>query len=65
MKKLADFIIEKRLVILIVISLITLFFIYRTTQIEVYTKFSDLLPQNHEYIKLHNKSDLSLVVQIR
>jgi predicted RND superfamily exporter protein len=55
MKKLSDFIIGKRMIILSVISLITIFFIYRTSKIEVYTKFADLLPQGHEYIKVHNK----------
>ncbi|MDX1779397.1 MAG: hypothetical protein R3339_11000, partial [Thermodesulfobacteriota bacterium] len=73
MKKLADFIIEKRLILLIVISVITLFFLYRTTQIEVYTKFADLLPQNHEYIKLHNEirskfggaNTMNILLQVR
>jgi predicted RND superfamily exporter protein len=73
MKKLADVIIEKRLMILIVISLITLFFMYRTTQIEVYTKFADLLPQKHEYIKLHNEirskfggaNTMNILLQVR
>ena len=45
MKKLSDFIIEKRLPILITISLITLFFGYKVTDLKVHTKFADLLPQ--------------------
>ena len=55
MKKLSGFIIGNRMIFLSVISLITIFFMYRTSKIEVYTKFADLLPQGHEYIKLHNK----------
>ncbi|MCK5514490.1 MAG: hypothetical protein KAJ00_08325, partial [Deltaproteobacteria bacterium] len=55
MKKLADFIIEKRLLVLTIISLISLFFVYKVKDIEVYTKFADLLPPGHEYIKVHNK----------
>lgn len=55
MKKLSDFIIEKRIPILVIITLISLFFAYKLKDLEVYTKFSDLLPQGHEYIKVHNK----------
>jgi hypothetical protein len=55
MNKLSDFIIEQRIVFLTIISLFTVFFMYRTATIDIYTKFSDLLPQNHEYIKLHNR----------
>ena len=54
MKKLSGFIIGNRMIFLSVISLITIFFMYRTSKLEVYTKFADLLPQEHEYIKLHN-----------
>jgi predicted RND superfamily exporter protein len=55
MKKLADLIIEKRLLFLTAISLASLFFLYKTKDLQVYTKFADLLPQGHEYIKVHNK----------
>jgi predicted RND superfamily exporter protein len=55
MKKFADLIIEKRLWFLTGISLITLFFIFLLNDLRVYTKFADLLPQGHEYIKVHNK----------
>jgi len=55
MKKLSDFIIEKRIWIVIIISFITLFFIYTIKDLKIYTKFADLLPQKHEYIKLHNR----------
>ncbi len=54
MKKIGDFIIEKRILFLSVIVVLTLFFMYRMTRLEVYTKYSDLLPQGHEYIKVHN-----------
>jgi predicted RND superfamily exporter protein len=54
MKKFSDFIIEKRLLVLTILSLISLFFVYKVKDIEVYTKFADLLPQGHEYIKVHN-----------
>jgi hypothetical protein len=54
MKQLADFVIEKRVWFLAVISVITLFFVYQVKNLKVYTAFADLLPQNHEYIKVHN-----------
>ena len=55
MKKLADVIIERRLLFLPVISLISLFFLYKIKDLQVYTRFADLLPQGHAYIKVHNK----------
>jgi len=55
MRKLSDFIIEKRLWILSITFLFTLFFVDRVKDLKVYTKFADLLPQEHEYIKLHNR----------
>ncbi|NOQ86035.1 MAG: RND transporter, partial [Deltaproteobacteria bacterium] len=55
MKKFSDFIIEKRLLVLTILSLISLFFVYKVKDIEVYTKFADLLPQGHEYIEVHNR----------
>ncbi len=55
MERLADFIIEKRTYLLIVIILITAFFGYFASRLEVETVFNDLLPQNHEYIDVHNE----------
>jgi len=55
MKKFSDFIMEKRMIFLTIISLISLFFVFKVKDLKVYTKFSDLLPQKHEYIKLHNR----------
>jgi predicted RND superfamily exporter protein len=54
MKKLADLIIEKRAWFLTIIVLISLFFGYLLKDLKVYTKYADLLPQKHEYIKVHN-----------
>jgi len=56
MKKISDFIIEKRLLVLTILSLI-----------------SDLLPQGHEYIKVHNSiraqfggaNTVNMVLQVR
>ena len=54
MKKLADFIIEKRAWILIAIFAITLFFAFKVKDLKVYSKFADLLPQGHSFIKVYN-----------
>jgi len=73
MEKIADFIIEKRIWFLTVISLLSLFFAYKLKDVEVYTKFADLLPQGHEYIEVHNKiraqfggaNTVTMVLQVR
>ncbi|MCK5422148.1 MAG: hypothetical protein KAJ08_08290, partial [Deltaproteobacteria bacterium] len=73
MKKVADLIIEKRIWFLVIISLITLSFLYILKDLKVYTKFADLLPQNHEYIKTHNRirsrfggaNTVTMVLQVR
>ncbi|MCP4715523.1 MAG: MMPL family transporter [Deltaproteobacteria bacterium] len=54
MKKLADFIINQRLLVLIIITLITLFFGYHMLKLNISTNFNELLPQSHEYVKIHN-----------
>ena len=73
MKKFADLIIEQRLWFLTAISLITLLFIFLLKDLKVYTKFADLLPQGHEYIKVHNRiraqfggaNTVNMVLQVR
>ena len=54
MKKFADFVIEKRGLVLVIMGLITIFFAINAINLKVYTKFADLLPQGHEYIKTYN-----------
>lgn len=39
---------------LTVIGLLTLFFAAQVPKVKMYSDFADLLPQEHEYIKLHN-----------
>jgi len=73
MKKFSHFIIEQRVLIFITISLATLFFGYKIKDLEVHTKFADLLPQGHEYVKLHNRirsqfggaNSVVMVLQVR
>ncbi|CAM5259482.1 hypothetical protein SSTU70S_02881 [Stutzerimonas stutzeri] len=40
--------------VLAIIAVLTLFFALRIPGLKVYTDFSDLLPQEHPYIQLHN-----------
>jgi predicted RND superfamily exporter protein len=51
----AELVIARRVWIVVVTLLITLFFAYQLLRLEVYTSFEDLLPQNHPYVKLHNE----------
>lgn len=53
-KKLADFIIKRRLLVLLIIIGITAFFAYRMRTLTLSTNFNELLPKTHEYIKVHN-----------
>ena len=53
-KKLADFVIKRRLLVLLIIAGITVFFAYKMRTLTLSTNFNELLPQTHEYIKVHN-----------
>jgi predicted RND superfamily exporter protein len=56
MNNFADFILKKRLFILLLILGITGIFCYgMVTRLKVSTVFANLLPQNHEYIKVHKE----------
>jgi len=52
--KLADFVIKRRLLVLLIIAGITVFFAYKMRTLTLSTNFNELLPQTHEYIKVHN-----------
>ena len=73
MKKFADYVIERRALVLSIFGVITLFFMFYITDLKVYTKFSDLLPQGHEYIKTYNQirakfggaNTVTLLLQVR
>ncbi|MEJ2592671.1 MAG: MMPL family transporter, partial [Candidatus Thiodiazotropha sp.] len=41
-------------IFLAVIGLLTVFFAIQVPKVKMYSDFADLLPQKHEYIKLHN-----------
>jgi predicted RND superfamily exporter protein len=54
MRRLALLIVQRRAFILGLIVLATLFFSYHAFKIEMYTAFSDLLPTDHPFIRVHN-----------
>jgi predicted RND superfamily exporter protein len=41
-------------IFLAVIAALTLFFAFQVPKVQMYSDFADLLPQEHEYIQLHN-----------
>ncbi len=73
MKYFAQTLVKYRLAVIGIIGLITLFFFYHCLQLPIRTSFSDLLPQKHSFIKVHNKirnifggaNQVLLMVQVR
>jgi len=43
-----------------IIALVTLFFVFQIGKIKITTRLSDLLPQGHSYIKIHQKYEKQL-----
>jgi len=56
---LGDKLIDYSTPVSIVVVLVTLLFAYWGAQLHLVTSFSDLLPQDHEYIKIHNRFSAS------
>ena len=54
-EKIAQFIVNRRLLIAVLMLATTGFFLYHALQIPVKTFFPDLLPQNHSFVKLIKK----------
>ncbi len=54
-EKIAEFIVRRKLLIGLIMVGITGFFLFHATKLPVKTHFPDLLPQNHEFIKLIKK----------
>lgn len=54
-RRIAEFIIGKRIAIIVLMFLLTIFFALKATRVEMFTEFADLLPQKHPYIKIHNR----------
>jgi hypothetical protein len=55
MERIAQFIIDRRHYVLTFVIIATLFFGYFASKISVKTIYTDLLPQNHPYINVHNE----------
>ena len=51
--RLAEWSIIHRLPVTVVVGLITLFFIACLTRLEIETRFSDMIPQSHPYVQVH------------
>jgi hypothetical protein len=52
---LGDKLIEYRTPVMILVLLVTGLFAYWSFQLRLVTSFGDLLPQSHEFVKIHNK----------
>jgi len=55
MLRFSRFFIRHRLVNLILIGAVTIFFGYRALQLQVFSQFIDLLPRNHQFIQVYEK----------
>jgi hypothetical protein len=55
MKRVAEWIVKRRFPISIGVLLLTAFFGFHSLKIEMYTAFSDLVPTDHPFIKVHNE----------
>jgi predicted RND superfamily exporter protein len=53
--QLGERLIEKRATVLLVVVIITLIFAIFALRLDMVTRFDELLPQNHEFIKVHNQ----------
>lgn len=52
---LGEILIRSRVPVMIAVVLVTAFFGWRATNLTMITSFGDLLPQSHEFIKIHNR----------
>ena len=73
MNNFAEFVIRNRVIFLILVGLVTIFFFLECLKLDVRTDFGDLLPQNHPFVKVHNKirnifggaNQVLIMVQVR
>jgi hypothetical protein len=52
---LGERLIQYRMPIVVIVAIVTVWFGYHAAQLRMITSFGDLLPQNHEFIEIHNK----------
>jgi hypothetical protein len=55
LRRLGELLIKYRFPVVAVVAVITAFFTYQMLQLRLVTSFGELLPQNHPYIKIHNR----------
>jgi uncharacterized protein len=55
MYKMVDFLIRFRRTVIVVMSLITIFFITQIVHMQMFTQFLDLFPKDHPYVKVHKE----------
>lgn len=54
-RRIANWLMDRRLITSLIVLIPTVFLAFGLPKIEVYSRFSDLLPQQHEYIKNYNR----------
>jgi predicted RND superfamily exporter protein len=54
LKNIDDMVFRYPRVFLAIIAALTVFFAFQVPKVQMYSDFADLLPQEHEYIQLHN-----------
>ena len=72
MKRWAERLYDYRLAATIVVTLLTLFFAWEVRHLDFSTRFSDLYPRNHPYVKVFEKYPafgspftISLVIEVK
>jgi uncharacterized protein len=54
-EKIVDFLIKFRIAVLVIMALVTAFFMAQITRMEMFTQFLDLFPANHPYVLVHKQ----------
>ena len=59
-KNLVAFLLRFRVIGLVVMAILTGFFITQIAKMEIFTRFIDLFPQNHRYVQVHQQYERCL-----
>ena len=54
-ESIVKFIIRFRIAVLIIMGVVTVFFITQIFRMEMFTQFLDLFPSNHPYVQIHKQ----------
>ncbi len=54
-ERLVGFLIRFRMAVLVIMAVITVFFVTQITRMEMFTQFLDLFPSNHPYVQIHTQ----------